>query len=145
MANIFQRILVPFDGTRCSNKAFRVSLELAKKYDATIRIVTCIQATQKLWFMDIGYDNSVFIKHKAAAKKDLLKLESIAQKSGIKASSTILVAQSVVKPLLSFAKSRKIDLIVMGSHGRGGFDKLFLGSVANGVSNRATCPVLIVK
>jgi nucleotide-binding universal stress UspA family protein len=95
--------------------------------------------------MDVGYDNSVFIKHKTAAKKDLLKLEVIAKNEGIKSSSTVIVAQSIVKPLLSFAKSRKIDLIVMGSHGRTGLDKLFLGSIANGVLNRAHCPVLIIK
>ena len=137
--------MVPYDGSKCSNSAFKISLELAKNHRASIRIVTCIQATQKIWFMDVGYDNSVFIKHKAAAKKDLLKLETIAKKAGIKSSSTIIVAQSIVKPLLSFAKSRKIDLIVMGSHGRTGLDKLFLGSIANGVLNRAHCSVLIIR
>ncbi len=137
--------MVPYDGSSCSNKAFKISLELAKKHRASIRIVTCIQATQKIWLMDVGYDNSVFIKHKTAAKKDLLKLEVIAKNKGIKSSSTIIVAQSIVKPLLSFAKSRKIDLIVMGSHGRTGLDKLFLGSIANGVLNRAHCPVLIIR
>ncbi len=141
----FKNIMVPYDGSSCSNKAFKISLELAKKHRTSIRIVTCIQATQKIWLMDVGYDNSVFIKHKTAAKKDLLKLEVIAKNEGIKSSSTIIVAQSIVKPLLSFAKSRKIDLIVMGSHGRTGLDKLFLGSIANGVLNRAHCPVLIIR
>jgi len=137
--------MIPFDGSRCANKAFKVSLEMAKKHGAIIRIVTCIQATQKIWFMDVGYDNSVFIKHKTAVKKDLLKLEAIAKKTGVPSSSTIIVAQSIIKPLLSFAKSRKIDLIVMGSQGRTGLDKLFLGSTANGLLNRAHCPVLIIK
>ena len=47
--------------------------------------------------------------------------------------------------LLAFAKSRKHDLIVIGSHGRSGFDKVLLGSVANGVSQKTRCPVLIIK
>lgn len=137
--------MVPYDGSNYSERAFKIALDIAKKHSSSMKIVTCIQATQKLWYMDVGYDNSVFIKHKAAAKKDLLKLESNAEKAGVKSSSTIVVAQSIVKPLLSFAKSRKIDLIVMGSHGRTGLDKLFLGSVANGVLNRAHCPVLIIR
>lgn len=137
--------MVPFDGSSYSNRAFKISLELAKKHGASIYLVTCIQATQKIWFMDVGYDNSVFIKHKTAAKKDLLKLQSIAGKVDVKSKSTILVAQSVVKPLLSFANSRKIDLIVMGSHGRTGLDKIVLGSVANGILNKANCPVLIIR
>ena len=141
----FKNILVPYDGSSCSNRAFKISLELAKKHRASIKIVTCIQATQKIGLMSIGYDNSVFVKHKKAVKKDLLKLEKIADKVGIKSNGTIIVAQSIVKPILSFAKSRKIDLIVMGSHGRTSLDKLFLGSVANGVLNRAPCPILIIK
>ena len=47
--------------------------------------------------------------------------------------------------IVTYAKSRKHDLIVIGSHGRGGFDKVLLGSVANGVSQKVRCPVLIVK
>ena len=52
---------------------------------------------------------------------------------------------SVVRDITTYAKSRKIDLIVMGSHGRTGVDKLILGSVANGVTQKASCPVLIIK
>ena len=57
----------------------------------------------------------------------------------------VLQTQSIVKSILSSAKTYKIDLIVMGSHGRKGFDKLLLGSVANGVSQKVKCPVLIIK
>ena len=120
----FKNIMVPFDGSSCSRKAFKVSLELAKKHEASIKVVACIQATQKIWSVNIGYADSVYLKHKTAAKKDLLKLESIARKNGIKASCTILESQSIVKHLISFAKSRKIDLIVIGSHGRGGFGQI---------------------
>ena len=50
-----------------------------------------------------------------------------------------------MEKIVTFAKTKKIDLIVMGSHGKTGFDKLMLGSVANGVVQRARCPILIVK
>jgi nucleotide-binding universal stress UspA family protein len=50
-----------------------------------------------------------------------------------------------VKELLQFAKREGVDLIVMGSHGRTGLGRLLMGSVAEGVTRRAECPVLIVK
>jgi len=57
----------------------------------------------------------------------------------------ILISHSIVKTITSFAKSQKYDLIVIGSHGRTGFDKLLLGSVASGVSQKSPCPILITK
>ena len=52
---------------------------------------------------------------------------------------------SPLTQILNFAEREHVDLIVMGSHGRTGFSRLIMGSVAEGVMRRATCPVLIVK
>ena len=52
---------------------------------------------------------------------------------------------TIVKEIVNFAKSKKFDLIVMGSHGRTGLNKLILGSVANGVAQQAKCSVMVVK
>jgi nucleotide-binding universal stress UspA family protein len=57
----------------------------------------------------------------------------------------ILKSISVVKDIVTYAKSQKIDLIVMSSHGRSGMDKLILGSVTNGVTQKSSCPVLVIK
>ncbi|MEM2160177.1 MAG: universal stress protein [Candidatus Nitrosotenuis sp.] len=67
------------------------------------------------------------------------------KKSNITLNSTILESTQIVKTIVNYAKSHNSDLIVMGSHGRSGLDKLILGSVANGVLQRANCPVLVVK
>lgn len=50
-----------------------------------------------------------------------------------------------VHEIVEFAQREKMDLIVIGSHGRTGLSRLLMGSVAEGVARRATCPVLIVK
>jgi nucleotide-binding universal stress UspA family protein len=84
-------------------------------------------------------------KQKKAVDKNFSSLEKVAKKSKVSISSKIMLVQSIVKSLLSFTTSNRVDLIVMGSHGRTGFDKLLLGSVANGISQKARCPVLIVK
>ena len=141
----FRRIMVPYDGSKQSERAFKKALLIAKKDGSSIDLVTCLQAVQKIWFVNIGYDKSVLQKHKDAAKSNMSRLELDAKKNGVKARATIIVAQSAVNPLLSFARKHSADLIVMGSHGRTGLNKLFLGSVANGILGGADCPVLIVK
>ena len=52
---------------------------------------------------------------------------------------------SSIDGILSFAEKNDVDLIVMGSHGRSGFKKLVLGSIASGVITKSKCPVMIVK
>jgi len=66
-------------------------------------------------------------------------------KNNISVRSKILTSELVAHDIVTFAKSRKHDLVVIGSHGRTGFDKWLLGSVANRVSQKTKCPVLIVK
>ena len=67
------------------------------------------------------------------------------KKQGTHIDFKIFQSRSTVEKIVTFAKTKKIDLIVMGSHGRIGFDNLLLGSVANGVAQRVRCPILIVK
>ena len=75
----------------------------------------------------------------------MAKLESISKKKKIAMTSKIFVTDSTVKRIISFTKSNKIDLIVMGSHGRTGINKLILGSIANGVIQSSKIPVLVVR
>jgi nucleotide-binding universal stress UspA family protein len=143
---LFQNILVPFDLSVQSTRAFKVALDLAKNYNSKITLLTCLEGDA--WhhrYYDARADSELIKKQKKVTKEHLEKLESIADKNNISIKSQILTSKSVVNDIVTFAKSRKYDLIVIGSHGRTGFDKLLLGSVANGVSQKSTCPILIVK
>ena len=57
----------------------------------------------------------------------------------------VIAEESIVKEIIEYSEREKIDLIVIGTRGRTGFKKLFLGSVASGVLNFAHCPVLVVR
>jgi len=143
---MFQNILVPFDLSNQSTRAFKVSLDVAKKYQSRITLLTCLEGDA--WhhkYYDAGDDKELIKKQSKATKKHIEKLESFAKKNNIIIKSQIITSKSVVNDIVTFAKSRKHDLIVIGSHGRSGFDKILLGSVANGVSQKTRCPVLIVK
>ena len=143
---LFQNILVPFDLSNQSIRSFKVAIDIAKKYQSKVTLLTCLEGDA--WhhkYYDSRADKELIKKQRDVTKKHLEKLESIAEKNNISFKSQILTSQSVVNDIVTFAKSRKHDLIIIGSHGRTGFDKLLLGSVANGVSQKTKCPVLIVK
>ena len=143
---LFKNILVPFDLSSTSNQAFKVALDIAQKYDSKITLITCVEGDA--WhhkFYDARADAALLKQQTKVAKKYMEKLEASANKAGIKIKLQILKSTSVAKDIATFAKSRKIDLIVMSSHSRTGLDKLILGSVANGVVQRSTTPVLLIK
>jgi nucleotide-binding universal stress UspA family protein len=143
---MFSNILVPFDLSNHSIHAFKTALDIAKKYNSKITLLTCLEGDA--WhhkFYDSRADNELIKKQKKVTLSQVEKLEDLAKKANVTTKSQILKSTSVVKDVVTFAKSRKIDLIVMGSHGRTGIDKLILGSVANGVAQKASCPVLIIK
>ncbi len=82
---------------------------------------------------------------KSAVTKEFESFKSAAKKAKISFYSEIIESQSVTKTIVSYSKSKKIDLIVMAAHGITGWDKLILGSVSDSVIHRVRCPVLIVR
>ncbi|MEX0861342.1 universal stress protein [Nitrosopumilus sp.] len=69
----------------------------------------------------------------------------MAKKNAVSVDFKIIESNNTVKSILSFTKSKKIDLVIMGSSGRGSFDKILLSSVSNDVLQKAKCPALITK
>lgn len=143
---VFKNILVPFDLSSPAHHAFKVALNIAQKYNSKITLITCVE--EDTWhhkFYDSRIYSELLKKKTKLAKKYMEKLEVLANKAGVNIKFQVLRSTSVVKDITTFAKSKKIDLIVMSSHGRTGWDKLILGSVANGVIQRTRCPVLLIK
>jgi len=143
---LFQNILVPVDLSNQATRAFKVALDIAKKRNSKITILTCLEldASHHLYY-EARPSPQQIKKQTKVVKKYFEKLESLAEKNNISLKSKILISGSAVNNIVTFAKSQKHDLVVIGSHGRTGFDKLLLGSVANGVSQKTKSPVLIVK
>ncbi len=143
---LFKNILVPFDLSSPAHHAFKVALDMAQKYDSKITLISCVE--EDTWhhkFYDSRIYSQLLIKKRKIAEKYMKKLEVLANKSGVDIKFQVLRSTSVIKDITTFAKSKKMDLIVMSSHGRTGWDKLILGSVANGVIQRTRCPVLLIK
>jgi nucleotide-binding universal stress UspA family protein len=139
-------ILVPIDGSTYSVKAFNTALDIAKTHDAKINVLTCLEKENLgAWYIDKRINKKIISDAKKFAKSFLSKLEKTAKSSGIPLFVHVIEAKSISKQIVDFANSKKIDLIVIGSHGQTGFNRFLLGSVSNAVSQSAKCPVLIVK
>ena len=144
---LFQNILVPYDGSVCSLRAFKIATEITKKFNSKLAAVTVIPKSfhTRSWYTNVEYEEILLKKQKDSANTSLSEIRTNAKKQGMDVAIDVLISNSVVKQIVLFAKSKKVDLIIMGTHGRTGWGKLFFGSVANGVSQRVNCPVLLVR
>ena len=143
---LFKNILVPYDGSDHSKHAFKVALDMAKKYNSKITMVSVLSVSYTgHWYIDSRVEAQIIRDAEKGIRKDFVKFDSIAKKAKVSFHSKIVEGISAAKTLVSFAKSKKNDLIIMGAHGRTGWDKLILGSVTDGVIHRVRCPVLIVR
>jgi nucleotide-binding universal stress UspA family protein len=139
-------ILVPFDGSSFSVKAFNVAIDIAKKQDAKIKILTCLEKDNLgAWYKDKRINKQIIKDARKFALGFLTKLEKKAEKSEVTVTPYIQETKSISKQIVSFASSKKVDLIVIGSHGQTGFNQFLLGSTSNAVCQSAKCPVLIIK
>ena len=142
---MIQHIMVPYDKSEPANHAFEYALDLAKKYNSTISIVSCvvIQVPTDPYFGTAYVETTKLLREDAIGS--ISKLEPRLRESNISFKTEVLEVISITESLISYAESHNVDLIVMGSRGLGGFKKLLLGSVATGVSQHSKCPVLITK
>jgi len=141
---LFKNILVPHDGSGHSKHAFKVALDMAKKYNSKLSMVTVLDTSPGYWAHTNLWDKAMG-GARTLVTKEFESFESAAKKAKVSFHSEIIENHSVTKTIVSYSKSKKIDLIVMGAHGITGWDKLILGSVSESVVHRVGCPVLIVR
>jgi nucleotide-binding universal stress UspA family protein len=141
-----RRILHPSDFSRASGLAFKQAVELAKSDRAELMLVHVLSPIAPIageGYVSPKMYEDIAASSRAWAQKQLDKLLAKAKTSGVRAKGYVLegVAHDQIARI---ARSRHADLIVMGTHGRSGLAKLFLGSVAGRVVAAAPCPVLTV-
>ena len=142
----FSKILVPFDGSLFSMRAFKAALGIAKRKNSVVHVLSCLEkGNLGAWYIDKRINKQIMKDAKDFAKKSLSRLEKLADNEGVEVSIHIQEAKSIAKEIISFSDSKKINLIVIGSNGQTGFNRMILGSVSNKVSQFAKCPVLIIR
>jgi len=140
---IFQKILVPLDGSEHSSRALEVAIHLAKQLNCKLVLLSVYSMVAasgsspelSLMAIDGSRDRGKEILKKAEEKvnSEMIEVE------------TELAAGTAVETIVEKSKEGKFDMIVMGARGLGTMKKLLIGSVSEGVIKNAPCPVLIVK
>jgi len=140
-----QNILVPHDFTNFGDIAFKKAIEIANKFNSKLTLMTVIGSDIDTSGMNLTRAQEAHDEEENKAKDFLNKIKDSNQMENVNIAVNIIHNSSVIDGILSFADKNNIDLIVIGSHGRSGFKKLVLGSVASGVITKARCPVLVTK
>ncbi len=140
-------ILVSVDFSDVTLKVVKAAVHLAKPFQSRIILVHVFEPGPTLMGIGGAPDVAVPQTPPPSAPPDYTQRFSHLQEmiSSIGLVSTIVELEGIPSVLiLSQAENSRVDLIVLGSHSRGPLSHLFLGSVADGVLQRARCPVLIV-
>ncbi|MBI3624769.1 MAG: universal stress protein [Candidatus Rokubacteria bacterium] len=142
-----RRILHPTDFSRASGAAFLRAVALAKVKRAELLLVHVLLPPTP--FIGDGYVSpKTYEELEAAARRgaqrQLAKLAARAKKATAKVKA-VLLEGTPYSQIARAARAKRADLIVMGTHGRTGLKKFFLGSVAERVIASASCPVLTVR
>lgn len=142
-----RRILHPSDFSSASAAAFARAVAMAKANRAQLLLVHVLAPSVPIageGYMSPKVYEDLEASARAYGQKRLSALQAKARKAGVKA-VTLLLDGVAHERIARAAKSKKADLIVIGTHGRTGFAKFFLGSVASRVVAAAPCPVLTVR
>lgn len=155
MAEIkFEKILVPTDGSKFARKALAHAIKIAKRLGSKIHVITIVDPAdfpsgmllgllkkdKKLEESIVEFMSAV----KTQARREVLSEVAICKSQGVDATYEIISGKPV-EMILKYARGKKIELIVIGSQGLRGLNKLkVLGSVSRKVSELAPCAVMIV-
>lgn len=138
---MYRRVLVGYDGSKASDKAFDSALSLAKSHDAELWVLTVARPPE------IGDDvesEAVIENSREYHRRLLVPLQRKTEQAGVKGYFDVAVGHPA-EQIISHADQHQADLIVVGDRGRSKFTRLLLGSVSKTVVQYAGRPVLVVR
>lgn len=138
------RLLCPTDFSDVSTRAEAYAIALARHYGATLHLLHVDPPMPIMApYGEIPVDVRLFEVQREQAEADLAAAKARAHAAGV-AVETSLTGGQPAREILARTKDGDVDLVVLGTHGRGGVEHMLLGSVAEKVLRKAPCPVLIV-
>lgn len=145
---MYKKILVATDGSNVANGAFESALQLAKEQAAQLFVLYVIESP-KFYLPDPGIDPTLVYEAQAAEgervkrqARDHLKKKSV--QGQFVMADNFFSDHSTVEQIQHTADELHADLVILGTHGRSGFKRLMLGSVAEAFVRMSTRPVLLV-
>ena len=144
---MFDRILVPTDFSTASRPALEYAIDLASRYGATINLLHVVEEPVYAIAYPEGYIAGLPLLHeqmKEDAERQLATTARTCAAANVPFTTDVVVGRPA-KVIVEHAAKHDADLIVMGTHGHGGFAQLILGAVAERVLRASERPVLTVR
>ena len=138
-------ILIPFDFSEHAERALSAALDLAEKWHSRLLLLHVVPApsyppmVMGTYFNPADFEASLRAEAETRATEFVIKVG----RPGVPVDVRVVVGDPFAD-ICRMAEQEQVDLIVMGSHGRTGFGRVLLGSVAERVVRHAPCPVLVV-
>jgi nucleotide-binding universal stress UspA family protein len=144
---MYKRILVPIDGSSTSDRALLEAIKLIDGQSVLLRLVHVIDDLQ---FLDAeGYVDYAELREltRKIGERALVRAAEMARQADVTVETALIAAngERIARMIEAESESWSADLIVIGTHGRSGFNHLLFGSVAEGVVRCASVPVLLVR
>jgi nucleotide-binding universal stress UspA family protein len=145
---MYDRILVPTDGSDVSAAAERAAIAFAHAHGSEIVVLAVgqpqppIASAEAAMAVDPGLDDEILL---ARANEHARRVADAATAAGVSCSALAVLDYSPADAILATADGRNCDLIFMGSHGRRGLSRLLAGSVTQKVLSEASVPVLVMR
>jgi nucleotide-binding universal stress UspA family protein len=142
---MYKRILMPTDGSALSEEAIRQGLELASVLGATVSFLYVLESPMTLYQTpeSISYLPQLYDDLRETADAALIRAAGLAEEAGVEHNIRLIEDSTPVDAISSLEPD--YDLVVMGTHGRSGFNRWMFGSVAEGALRRATKPFLLIR
>lgn len=143
----YQKILVAIDDSEISVNVIQQAAQLAKALNSEITVVEVMALDPYLadTYIRLGQSNDLIERVRGYVQENLAKAEQKFEELGLTVATQVLEGFSIPQEIIGAAQNLGADLIIMGSHGRTGFKKFILGSVAQKVLGESHIPVLIVR
>ncbi|MFZ2498144.1 MAG: universal stress protein [Methanosarcina sp.] len=140
-----RQILIATDGSETANEAADFGLEMVGCSGAKVYVIYVIETTPyRSVPLDQIWSKEVLEDVEKAGYEATSYIEKIAKAAGAEVESRVLKGNPAEK-IVSFAEDNNIDMIIIGSLGKGGYERLVMGSVSEKVARHAKVPVLIVR
>jgi nucleotide-binding universal stress UspA family protein len=142
---MYKRILLPIDESSGSKAALEHGLQLAKTLGSRVILLHAVENPLSLYAVPetIAYNKELYDTLKETGRKTLNAARTLAESQGVEAEVKLLENTAPLEAILG--TSQDCDLIVMGTHGRRGFDRWMFGSVAEGVLRHTDKPCLMIR
>ncbi|MFZ3082515.1 universal stress protein [Rhodoferax ferrireducens] len=144
---MFKHILVPVDGSPTAQLAVEKAIQLAKAFDSRVSTIFVIDPYPFTGVgTDFAYGQAEYLSAATAEANAAVKAAKAAfMDAGVSVEASVIESHTAWRGVVKAAESMQADLIVMGSHGRSGLEKLVLGSVTQAVLSHTKLPVLVVR